>query len=153
MKYKTRNSNMKYETARAPSATIRGSIKLFLSCRIAAPQPEISNLEGLLSSPVLGCRFALFEGMDFDLEPHPLPHFGAASRDGARLQTPNPKSQTPNLKTQTPNPKPQTALGLLGFYIFRASNSEKDAFRRDPASPECRHLQSMQTQRGISTPS
>jgi len=40
------------------------------------------------------------------------------------------------------------ALGLAGFYIFRASNSEKDAFRRDPSSPACRHLQSMPTQRG-----
>lgn len=40
------------------------------------------------------------------------------------------------------------ALHFLGFYIFRASNSQKDAFRRDPNSPEVAHLNYLQTKRG-----
>mmetsp|Transcript_20735 Transcript_20735/g.21388 ORF Transcript_20735/g.21388 Transcript_20735/m.21388 type:complete len:441 (+) Transcript_20735:12-1334(+) len=39
-------------------------------------------------------------------------------------------------------------LQLLGYYIFRAANSEKDAFRRDPSSPEVAHLTYLQTKRG-----
>ena len=39
-------------------------------------------------------------------------------------------------------------LGLLGFYIFRAANSQKDAFRRDPTAPAVRHIKSITTQRG-----
>ena len=35
-----------------------------------------------------------------------------------------------------------------GMYIFRAANSEKDSFRRDPSSPENAHLQYMETERG-----
>eukprot|EP01047_Picozoa_sp_COSAG01_P007592 COSAG01_NODE_290_length_19382_cov_22.903801_4_plen_228_part_00 len=37
-------------------------------------------------------------------------------------------------------------LNMLGYALFRGSNSEKDQFRRDPASMP--HLQSMPTQRG-----
>lgn len=40
------------------------------------------------------------------------------------------------------------AVFCLGFYIFRAANSEKDAFRRDPTAPEVRHLRFMPTKRG-----
>ena len=29
---------------------------------------------------------------------------------------------------------------MLGYYIFRSANSEKDAFRRDPEDPAVRHL-------------
>ena len=49
---------------------------------------------------------------------------------------------------------PPWALGLiaglnfLGYAVFRGSNSEKDAFRRDPAAPAVRHLQFMPTKRG-----
>ena len=39
-------------------------------------------------------------------------------------------------------------LHFAGFYIFRSSNSQKDAFRRDPEGPEVRHLDYLQTQRG-----
>eukprot|EP00441_Pelagodinium_beii_P038456 CAMPEP_0197632052 /NCGR_PEP_ID=MMETSP1338-20131121/8988_1 /TAXON_ID=43686 ORGANISM="Pelagodinium beii, Strain RCC1491" /NCGR_SAMPLE_ID=MMETSP1338 /ASSEMBLY_ACC=CAM_ASM_000754 /LENGTH=477 /DNA_ID=CAMNT_0043203601 /DNA_START=48 /DNA_END=1481 /DNA_ORIENTATION=+ len=35
-------------------------------------------------------------------------------------------------------------LGLGGYIIFRASNSQKDAFRRDPSSPSVRHLETLQ---------
>jgi delta14-sterol reductase/lamin-B receptor len=41
-----------------------------------------------------------------------------------------------------------SALHAFGIYIFRSSNSEKDAFRRDPSSPQCAHLTSLATQRG-----
>merc|ERR1712060_244710 len=34
-----------------------------------------------------------------------------------------------------------TCLGLGGYAIFRASNSEKDRFRRDPSDPGVKHLQ------------
>jgi len=37
---------------------------------------------------------------------------------------------------------------LLGFYIFRGANSEKDLFRKDPNAPEVRHLSFLQTKRG-----
>ena len=37
---------------------------------------------------------------------------------------------------------------FLGYYIFRSANSQKDAFRRDPSSPEVAHLTFMQTKRG-----
>jgi delta14-sterol reductase/lamin-B receptor len=40
------------------------------------------------------------------------------------------------------------AVYALGFYIFRSANSEKDAFRKDPDSPEVRHLKFMPTKRG-----
>jgi Delta14-sterol reductase len=39
-------------------------------------------------------------------------------------------------------------LYLLGYWIFRSSNSEKDAFRRNPKDPAVRHLSYMPTQRG-----
>jgi len=35
-------------------------------------------------------------------------------------------------------------VGLAGYTIFRRSNSEKDAFRRDPTAPEVRHLKTME---------
>ncbi|EKX51861.1 ergosterol biosynthesis ERG4/ERG24 family [Guillardia theta CCMP2712] len=41
-------------------------------------------------------------------------------------------------------------LGMLGFYVFRASNSQKDAFRRDPQSEEVKHLKYLKTERGTS---
>lgn len=40
------------------------------------------------------------------------------------------------------------AVHMLGFYIFRSANSEKDSFRRDPTAVEVRHLQFMDTKRG-----
>lgn len=39
-------------------------------------------------------------------------------------------------------------LQAVGYYIFRAANSQKDAFRRDPISPEVSHLSYMPTRRG-----
>lgn len=39
-------------------------------------------------------------------------------------------------------------LHSFGFYIFRAANSQKDAFRRDPSSPEVQHLTFLATKRG-----
>ena len=39
-------------------------------------------------------------------------------------------------------------LQLLGFYIFRSANSQKDAFRTNPDGPEVQHLEYLQTQRG-----
>jgi hypothetical protein len=42
----------------------------------------------------------------------------------------------------------QCALAVLvqcvGFYIFRAANSEKDQFRKDPDSPAVAHLSFLQ---------
>ena len=40
------------------------------------------------------------------------------------------------------------ALLGLGYYIFRASNSQKNAFRTDPSHPSVAHLQYLQTARG-----
>mmetsp|Transcript_24640 Transcript_24640/g.24872 ORF Transcript_24640/g.24872 Transcript_24640/m.24872 type:complete len:481 (-) Transcript_24640:46-1488(-) len=40
------------------------------------------------------------------------------------------------------------ALHSIGFYIFRAANSQKDLFRRDPNHPQVAHLQYMRTKRG-----
>jgi delta14-sterol reductase len=40
------------------------------------------------------------------------------------------------------------AIHFLGYFIFRSANSQKDAFRRDPTSPEVSHLSFMETQRG-----
>lgn len=39
-------------------------------------------------------------------------------------------------------------LHWFGFYVFRAANSQKDAFRRDPNSEEVRHLKYLATKRG-----
>ena len=39
-------------------------------------------------------------------------------------------------------------LNVAGYAVFRGSNSEKDAFRRDPHSPAVAHLQYMNTRRG-----
>ncbi|KAJ3022912.1 hypothetical protein HKX48_004956 [Thoreauomyces humboldtii] len=39
-------------------------------------------------------------------------------------------------------------LELLGMYMFRAANSEKDAFRADPTDPAVRHLEFIHTERG-----
>ncbi|XP_034999346.1 delta(14)-sterol reductase LBR isoform X3 [Hippoglossus stenolepis] len=41
-------------------------------------------------------------------------------------------------------------LKLLGFYIFRKSNSEKNAFRRDPSDPKLSHLKTIPTATGKS---
>jgi len=35
------------------------------------------------------------------------------------------------------------ALGLAGYCIFRGSNSQKDAFRRDPTAPGVQHLKTL----------
>ncbi|KAJ1442950.1 ergosterol biosynthesis ERG4/ERG24 family-domain-containing protein [Ochromonadaceae sp. CCMP2298] len=40
------------------------------------------------------------------------------------------------------------AVQLLGYYIFRSANSQKDAFRRDPEGESVRHLTFLQTARG-----
>ncbi len=40
------------------------------------------------------------------------------------------------------------AVQLLGYWIFRSANAQKDAFRRDPTHPSVSHLQSMPTARG-----
>ncbi|KAJ1911201.1 erg24, C-14 sterol reductase [Mycoemilia scoparia] len=39
-------------------------------------------------------------------------------------------------------------LGFIGFMTFRLSNSEKNAFRRDPNQPSVRHLQYITTESG-----
>jgi len=39
-------------------------------------------------------------------------------------------------------------LKALGYWIFRGSNGEKDAFRRDPTSPAVAHLRTMETNTG-----
>ncbi|KAF8820943.1 putative Delta(14)-sterol reductase [Cardiosporidium cionae] len=39
-------------------------------------------------------------------------------------------------------------LFIEGYYIFRASNSEKDTFRRDPTNPEVKHLEYLETETG-----
>lgn len=55
-----------------------------------------------------------------------------------------------------PNPLSHTCLALIvtlklvGFYIFRKSNSEKNAFRRNPADPRLSHLKSIPTATGKS---
>ncbi|XP_056283831.1 delta(14)-sterol reductase LBR isoform X2 [Pseudoliparis swirei] len=41
-------------------------------------------------------------------------------------------------------------LKLVGFYIFRKSNSEKNAFRRNPSDPKLSHLQTIPTATGKS---
>ena len=40
------------------------------------------------------------------------------------------------------------AVQALGFYIFRASNNEKDRFRRNPKDPRVAHLKSLKTKSG-----
>jgi Delta14-sterol reductase len=40
------------------------------------------------------------------------------------------------------------AVQGLGYYIFRASNNEKNRFRANPKDPRVKHLQSIQTHRG-----
>ncbi|KAK7907559.1 hypothetical protein WMY93_016171 [Mugilogobius chulae] len=55
-----------------------------------------------------------------------------------------------------PNPLSHTIVGLIvtvklvGFYIFRKSNSEKNAFRRNPADPKLSHLKHIPTATGKS---
>uniref|UniRef100_A0A3Q1IJM4 Delta(14)-sterol reductase LBR n=1 Tax=Anabas testudineus TaxID=64144 RepID=A0A3Q1IJM4_ANATE len=55
-----------------------------------------------------------------------------------------------------PNPLSLPALAaivilkLVGFYIFRKSNSEKNAFRRNPADPRLSHLKTIPTATGKS---
>jgi hypothetical protein len=40
------------------------------------------------------------------------------------------------------------AINLLGYFIFRQANSQKDAFRRNPNSKEVSHLTFLETKRG-----
>ncbi|KAJ3027690.1 UNVERIFIED_CONTAM: hypothetical protein HDU68_003331 [Siphonaria sp. JEL0065] len=40
------------------------------------------------------------------------------------------------------------ALKLFGLYMFRGANGQKNAFRTDPNSPECKHLKFIETKRG-----
>lgn len=40
------------------------------------------------------------------------------------------------------------AVQLLGFYIFRSSNSEKNRFRTNPDDPKVAHLEYIQTAKG-----
>lgn len=40
------------------------------------------------------------------------------------------------------------ALQCFGYYVFRAANSEKDAFRRNPDDPRVRDLTFLETKRG-----
>ncbi|ERF72639.1 Delta(14)-sterol reductase [Endocarpon pusillum Z07020] len=40
------------------------------------------------------------------------------------------------------------AVQALGYYIFRASNNEKNRFRTDPKDPRVKHLQSIPTHNG-----
>eukprot|EP00064_Thunnus_orientalis_P010936 superscaffoldBa00001528_g10965 len=55
-----------------------------------------------------------------------------------------------------PNPLSPLALSvivslkLIGFYIFRKSNSEKNAFRRNPSDPKLSHLKTIPTATGKS---
>lgn len=55
-----------------------------------------------------------------------------------------------------PNPLSLPALAaiitlkLVGFYIFRKSNSEKNAFRRNPSDPKLCHLKTIPTATGKS---
>ncbi|KAM9839983.1 delta(14)-sterol reductase LBR [Aulostomus maculatus] len=55
-----------------------------------------------------------------------------------------------------PNPLSYTALSVIvllkfvGFYIFRKSNSEKNAFRRNPSDPKLSHLKTIPTATGKS---
>lgn len=37
---------------------------------------------------------------------------------------------------------------ILGFFIFRGSNGQKDQFRRDPSHPSVAHIEVMETKRG-----
>jgi delta14-sterol reductase/lamin-B receptor len=39
-------------------------------------------------------------------------------------------------------------IHMLGFYIFRGANGQKDAFRRNPDDPKLAHLKYLQTKRG-----
>lgn len=39
-------------------------------------------------------------------------------------------------------------MQLLGYIIFRGSNGQKDAFRRDPNHPSVKHLKTLPTKRG-----
>jgi len=38
---------------------------------------------------------------------------------------------------------------LLGYYVFRSANSEKDAFRRDPDAVAVKHLTFLQVSLGL----
>ena len=40
------------------------------------------------------------------------------------------------------------AINGLGYYIFRASNSQKNLFRTNPSDPKVAHLKTLQTKRG-----
>ena len=41
-----------------------------------------------------------------------------------------------------------SAVHFFGLYIFRAANSQKDAFRRNPFDDSVAHLSFLETQRG-----
>lgn len=40
------------------------------------------------------------------------------------------------------------ATKLVGYYIFRSANNQKDTFRRDPSHPSVKHLKTLKTERG-----
>ncbi|ORY95830.1 ergosterol biosynthesis ERG4/ERG24 [Syncephalastrum racemosum] len=40
------------------------------------------------------------------------------------------------------------ALNILGYYIFRSANSQKNEFRTNPESPAVKHLKYLKTERG-----
>ncbi|XP_024119778.1 delta(14)-sterol reductase LBR isoform X1 [Oryzias melastigma] len=50
----------------------------------------------------------------------------------------------------TPLLAASVGLQLVGYYIFRKSNSEKNRFRRDPTDPQLAHLKSIPTATGRS---
>jgi protein-S-isoprenylcysteine O-methyltransferase Ste14 len=39
-------------------------------------------------------------------------------------------------------------LKMIGYFMFRGSNSQKDTFRRDPSHPSVAHLKTLPTKRG-----
>jgi Delta14-sterol reductase len=43
---------------------------------------------------------------------------------------------------------PIVVLNMMGYFVFRGANGQKDAFRRDPSAPEVAHLKYMPTERG-----
>lgn len=40
------------------------------------------------------------------------------------------------------------AVKLLGYWIFRGANGQKDMFRSNPSDPRVSHLKTMPTERG-----
>lgn len=61
--------------------------------------------------------------------------------------------QSRYLVDHDPNLSGTALVGIVlfhaaGYLIFRGANGQKDAFRRDPSSPEVSHLKYLQTKRG-----